>query len=63
MLDIKIVNGTSVHNTPIEIGIKDQKIVEVAASIERIYTYAAWADKYDGHVHHTTGRNVVSGEN
>ncbi len=32
---------------------------EVGASIERIYTYAAWADKYDGHVHHTTGRNVT----
>ena len=38
MLDIKIVNGTSVHNTPIEIGIKDQKIVEVAASIEKAAT-------------------------
>lgn len=32
---------------------------EVAASIDRIYTYAAWADKYDGHVHHTTSRNVT----
>ena len=26
---------------------------EVALTIERIYTYAAWADKYDGAVHHT----------
>lgn len=32
---------------------------EVNASIERIYTYAAWADKYDGNVHHTTTRNVT----
>ncbi|MBK9583246.1 MAG: aldehyde dehydrogenase family protein [Saprospiraceae bacterium] len=32
---------------------------EVQASIERIYSYAAWADKYDGHVHHTTQRNVT----
>ena len=32
---------------------------EVATSIERIYTYAAWADKYDGNVHHTTQRNIT----
>ncbi|MBK9072547.1 MAG: aldehyde dehydrogenase family protein [Myxococcales bacterium] len=32
---------------------------EVDAAIGRIYTYAAWADKYDGHVHHTTSRNVT----
>jgi aldehyde dehydrogenase (NAD+) len=32
---------------------------EVAASIERIYRYASLADKYDGHVHHTTLRNVT----
>ena len=32
---------------------------EVEQSISRIYTYAAWADKYDGHVHHTTSRNVT----
>jgi aldehyde dehydrogenase (NAD+) len=32
---------------------------EVALSIERLYTYAAWADKYDGHVHHTPIRNVT----
>jgi aldehyde dehydrogenase (NAD+) len=32
---------------------------EVARSIERIYTYAAWADKYDGSVHHTPYRNVT----
>jgi aldehyde dehydrogenase (NAD+) len=32
---------------------------EVALAIERIYTYAAWADKYDGQVHHTPFRNVT----
>ena len=32
---------------------------EVSLSIERIFTYAAWADKYDGHVHHTPYRNVT----
>lgn len=34
-------------------------IAEVDASIERIYYYAAFADKYDGRVHHTTHRNVT----
>ncbi|MFL5475309.1 MAG: aldehyde dehydrogenase family protein, partial [Gemmatimonadales bacterium] len=32
---------------------------EVALTIERMYTYAAWADKYDGAVHHTPFRNVT----
>jgi aldehyde dehydrogenase (NAD+) len=32
---------------------------EVALTIERIYTYAAWADKYDGSVHHTPYRSVT----
>jgi len=32
---------------------------EVSLSIERIYIYAAFADKYDGHVHHTISRNVT----
>lgn len=32
---------------------------EVALSIERLYTYAAWADKWDGQVHHTPIRNVT----
>jgi aldehyde dehydrogenase (NAD+) len=34
-------------------------VSEVAIAIERIYTYAAWADKYDGVVHHTPFRNVT----
>jgi aldehyde dehydrogenase (NAD+) len=32
---------------------------EVTLAIERIFTYAAWADKYDGLVHHTPFRNVT----
>jgi aldehyde dehydrogenase (NAD+) len=32
---------------------------EVELSIERLYTYAAWADKYDGQVHATPLRNVT----
>ncbi|MBW3628463.1 MAG: aldehyde dehydrogenase family protein, partial [Gemmatimonadetes bacterium] len=32
---------------------------EVELSIERLYTYAAWADKWDGAVHHTPFRNVT----
>jgi len=32
---------------------------EVELSISRLYTYAAWADKYDGDVHHTPFRMVT----
>ncbi len=32
---------------------------EVSLSIDRIYTYAAMADKYDGQVHHTLSRHVT----
>jgi aldehyde dehydrogenase (NAD+) len=32
---------------------------EFDVSIERIYYYAAFADKYDGRVHHTPSRNVT----
>jgi aldehyde dehydrogenase (NAD+) len=32
---------------------------EVELSIERLFTYAAWADKWDGNVHHTPVRNVT----
>jgi aldehyde dehydrogenase (NAD+) len=32
---------------------------EIALTIDRLYTYAAWADKYDGSVHHTPYRNVT----
>ena len=32
---------------------------ETDASIERIFSYAAWADKYEGVVHHPPGRNIT----
>ncbi len=38
---------------------EDQAGVEVDLSIERIFTYAAWADKYDGQVHNPPGRNIA----
>ncbi len=37
----------------------DEARREVALSVERCFTYAAWADKYDGQVHHTPYRNVT----
>ena len=37
----------------------DQALVEVKSGIERIFTYAAWADKYDGAVHNPPMRNVT----
>ena len=42
-------------NVPSEV----QAGVEVDLSIERIFTYAAWADKYEGVVHHPPGRNIT----
>ncbi|HEY1017222.1 MAG TPA: aldehyde dehydrogenase family protein [Herpetosiphonaceae bacterium] len=36
---------------------------EVEASIDRLFTYAAWADKYDGAVHQTPFRAVTLGMN
>ncbi len=32
---------------------------EIDAAIRRCFSYAAWADKYDGAVHHTPLRNVT----
>jgi aldehyde dehydrogenase (NAD+) len=37
----------------------DAAMREVDLSLERCYFYAAWADKYDGAVHQTAGRNVT----
>ncbi|HEU4800986.1 MAG TPA: aldehyde dehydrogenase family protein [Gemmatimonadales bacterium] len=33
--------------------------LEVEQSLSRLYTWASWADKYDGQVHHTPYRNVT----
>ncbi len=38
---------------------EDQAAVEVDLSVERIFSYAAWADKYEGVVHHPPGRNIT----
>jgi len=38
---------------------KKQAEAEVSLSIERIFSYAAWADKYDGAVHNPPFRNVA----
>jgi aldehyde dehydrogenase (NAD+) len=38
---------------------EDEANREVELSIERLFTYAAWADKYDGLVHRTPYRNVT----
>jgi aldehyde dehydrogenase (NAD+) len=38
---------------------KTQAHEEVSLSIERIFTYAAWADKYEGTIHNPPFRNVT----
>jgi aldehyde dehydrogenase (NAD+) len=38
---------------------KKQAELELSAGIERIFSYAAWADKYDGAVHNPPFRNVA----
>jgi aldehyde dehydrogenase (NAD+) len=40
-------------------GDADGAVREVEASIRRLYTYAAWADKYDGAVHAIPSRTVT----
>jgi len=37
----------------------DAAATEVAVSISRLFTYGAWADKYDGAVHHVPIRGVT----
>ena len=38
---------------------EQQAAAEIDLAIQRIFTYAAWADKYDGLVHHPPGRNIT----
>jgi aldehyde dehydrogenase (NAD+) len=40
-------------------GSAEEAAAEVSAAISRLFTYAAWADKYDGLVHHTPLRSVT----
>jgi aldehyde dehydrogenase (NAD+) len=37
----------------------DEARDEVRLAVRRLFTYAAWADKWDGAVHHTPYRNVT----
>jgi aldehyde dehydrogenase (NAD+) len=37
----------------------EQATAEVDLSIQRIFSYGAWADKYEGIVHHPPGRNIT----
>jgi aldehyde dehydrogenase (NAD+) len=37
----------------------EQAATEVALSIERTFSYAAWADKFEGVVHNPPGRNIT----
>lgn len=41
------------------VGGEAQASREVAASIERIFSYAAWADKFDGAIHHPPSRTIA----
>jgi len=41
------------------VGGEAQASREVAASIERIFSYAAWADKFDGAIHHPPSRTLA----
>jgi len=34
-------------------------VAEMDATLERLFSYAAWADKWEGRVHHTPFRNVT----
>ncbi len=38
---------------------EDQAASEVDLSVQRIFSYGAWADKYEGIVHHPPGRNIT----
>src|SRR5258707_3266289 len=38
---------------------KEQASAEVQVGIERVFSYAAWADKYDGAVHNPPFRNIA----
>lgn len=40
-----------------------QAAAEVKLGIERLFTYAAWADKYEGVVHSPPGRNIAMAMN
>ena len=47
-----------VHRLAAAVG-EEGAAIETDISIERIFSYAAWADKYEGVVHHPQGRNIT----
>jgi aldehyde dehydrogenase (NAD+) len=51
-------SGEIAHRLAEVVGEK-QASAEVELSIERIFTYAAWADKFDGAVHNPPFRNIA----
>jgi aldehyde dehydrogenase (NAD+) len=50
--------GEIIHRLTAAVGEK-QAAAEVELSIERIFSYAAWADKFDGAVHNPPFRNIA----
>jgi aldehyde dehydrogenase (NAD+) len=38
---------------------REQAVREVSKSVERLFYYAAWADKYDGYIHAVPFRNIT----
>ena len=38
---------------------EEQAAVEVDLAVQRVFSYAGWADKYDGQVHNPPGRNIA----
>jgi aldehyde dehydrogenase (NAD+) len=50
--------GEITHRLAAAVGEK-QAAAEVELGIERIFSYAAWADKFDGAVHHPPFRNIA----
>jgi aldehyde dehydrogenase (NAD+) len=50
--------GEIAHRLAAAVG-GEQAVEEVKTAIERVFTYAAWADKFDGAVHNPPFRNVA----
>ncbi len=50
---------TNEFTNRLEVGGAADASTEVEAAVQRCFAYAAWADKYDGAVHHTPHRNVT----
>jgi aldehyde dehydrogenase (NAD+) len=50
------------HRLAVAVG-EAQAVAEVSAGIERIFSYAAWADKFDGAVHSPPFRSIAIAKN